>query len=126
MTGLSILLPWPPSRNALWRAVSMGRARVMMKSRAYNDWWKEAEIALASQKHHRTPGKVTIGLELHPPTKREYDPDNYSKAILDFLVWSSLIDGDTHKTIRKITTVPFEKGIREWQGVWTHIDPVEE
>jgi crossover junction endodeoxyribonuclease RusA len=125
MTALAILLPWPPSRNALWRAVSRGRSRIMLKSREYNDWWAEAEKALKTQDHHRTAGRVEIALELHPPTRREYDPDNYSKAILDFLVGASLIDGDSHKTIRKITTVPFDRGIREWCGVWATIQPVE-
>jgi Holliday junction resolvase RusA-like endonuclease len=117
MTGLSILLPWPPSTNDLWRAVKL-RGNIM--SARYRDWVREAELALAVQPHHAVEGPVAIRLQLCPPTNRAYDPDNFIKAVIDFLHGRDLIDGDSNKTVRRII-VECDEG---FNGVWAHIDPV--
>ena len=115
MTGLSILLPWPPSTNDLWRAV---KRRNIMSAR-YRDWVSAAESALSAQPHRLVEGPVAIRLELCPPTNRAYDPDNFVKAVLDFLRGKEVIEGDSNRTVRKLT-VECSEG---FNGVWAHIDP---
>lgn len=115
-TGLSILLPWPPSTNELWRAV---KGRNIMSAR-YRDWVKSADVALAVQPHRSIKGQVKIELQLCPPTNRVYDPDNFQKAPLDFLVSREVIDGDSNRVIRQLIATPCEG----FNGVWAHIDPI--
>ena len=118
MTGLSILLPWPPSTNDLWRAVK--RRNIM--SQRYREWVAEAEHALQLQPHHAIAGPFKIELQLCPPTNRVYDPDNFVKAVMDFLVGSNLVEGDSNRYVKQLTVTPS----RGFNGVWAHIEPVEE
>jgi len=80
-------LPWPPSVNAMWRAIPRGKCCTSILSKKGRDYRESALIAIAA--HNLTlrqlDGRLQVSLDLHPPTLRKYDADNYCKAIFDSL-----------------------------------------
>jgi crossover junction endodeoxyribonuclease RusA len=94
-----LVLPYPPSVNALYRAVK-GRS---ILSEKYRDWKAEASTALMLQKPKPIAGQVSVIVEMSPPDKRKRDLDNAGfKAILDLLVSFSIIAADDSSVVREI------------------------
>ncbi|HEY6020610.1 MAG TPA: RusA family crossover junction endodeoxyribonuclease, partial [Candidatus Paceibacterota bacterium] len=85
---------WPPSQNALWRAF---RNRTIL-SREGRAWYKYTAEALVGAP--KVEGPVHIEVELAPPTKRRYDPDNRIKGLFDALVKSKVIEDDDNRIIK--------------------------
>lgn len=95
-----VVLPYPPSVNALYRAVK-GRS---ILSEKYREWQYEAGQVLGLQRPLPVPGAVNVTVELSPPDKRRRDIDNAGfKAVLDLLVKHRVIEGDDSKFVRQIT-----------------------
>lgn len=99
--SVSILLPVPPSTNALTKNIKVpSQSRITpkrlvtkrAKTDQYKAWIKEAGFDLNTQHPPRTEGKVSITLNV--PATRHRDADNYAKAILDLLVSHTRIDDD--------------------------------
>ncbi|THF88415.1 RusA family crossover junction endodeoxyribonuclease [Deinococcus sp. KSM4-11] len=101
---LTFALPYPPSVNAIWRAVVItvkGKptARVLL-SQDGRDYRRSVAAVIASLGHPSTPPNARLGLRLHvcPPDHRARDLSNLPKALEDALthahVWAddSLID----------------------------------
>lgn len=100
-----LYLTWPPSQNALWRAF---RGRTIL-SKVGREWY-----AYASEQLENAPkvkGPVHILVELRPPNKRRFDPDNKVKPLFDALVKSGIIEDDTYTIIPR-----FEVSVSEPQG----------
>lgn len=96
----AIVLPYPPSINALYRAVK-GRN---ILSEKYRQWQYEAGQVLGLQRPARVSGPVSITVELTPPDKRKRDIDNAGfKAVLDLLVKHRVIEADDSSIVREIT-----------------------
>lgn len=94
-----LVLPYPPSINALYRAVK-GRS---ILSEAYRNWIKQAGMEIMLQRPKITLGKVGITISLKAPDKRRRDLDNVGgKAVLDLLVRHSLIEGDDSRFVRAL------------------------
>jgi crossover junction endodeoxyribonuclease RusA len=91
----AILLPWPPSTNAIYRAFR-GRA---IKAKPYRQWIEEAGWEIKRQRPMKHTGPVSIEIELVPPDGRAFDLDNRLKAILDALVTSEVIPNDDADTV---------------------------
>ena len=88
---MTVVLPWPPSVNALTKNISHGRA----KTRQYNSWIAEASAILACHRpKHHFEGPVSLLIELNPPDKRRRDGFNFVKAIEDLLVRFQIIPDD--------------------------------
>lgn len=96
---ISILLPWPPSDNALTMNVpKVGR----VKTKAYKAWIEKADSWLAQQRREGLvlPGPMT-GLvkaecRLNPPTRAKRDiPLNYCKAIFDRMTAWKIYEDDS-------------------------------
>ncbi len=95
-----IELPFPPSVNALYRAVG-GRS---ILSERYRKWKAEAGTLLMSQRPAKLTGPVSILVELCPTDKRRRDIDNAGfKAVLDLLVTMRIIEADDSRCVREIT-----------------------
>lgn len=93
---VDLVLPWPPSVNAIWRslAVGNGRARVV-KSKGYREW-RERAVEVVSGVWRVEPylGPVSVTVRLYGPSRRRYDIDNKVKALLDALQGVILEDDD--------------------------------
>lgn len=99
MTGTTLALSFPPSVNALWRAVG-GRS---IMSAAYRDWRAVAGTELMAQRPKKLTGPVSISVWLNPPDKRRRDLDNAGfKAIIDLLVEHRVIEADDSRIVRRI------------------------
>lgn len=123
-----IYLPWPPSTNALYRAVSRGGRTVSnIMSKAYREWRQKAaaEIQLLKPLPAYT-GRVDLWITLHPPTERAYDGDNRLKALIDALVDAGIIMGDSNRYIRRYFVTNEPKDIHKIGFASIIIEPVGE
>ena len=79
---MKLVLPYPPSVNAYWRAVN-GRVLLSREGRNYK---RRAAIAALASGIHRLPldVPVVVGIAVFRP-RRIGDLDNTCKAILDAL-----------------------------------------
>lgn len=92
-------LPFPPSVNALYRAVG-GRS---ILSAGYRAWKTEAGTELMIQRPKKHAGPVSVEVALCPPDKRRRDIDNAGfKAVLDLLVTHQIIEADDSTIVRSI------------------------
>lgn len=92
-------LPFPPSINALYRAVG-GRSIMSAK---YREWRDEAGWGMAAQRAGKVQGPVSVSVSLVAPDKRKRDLDNVGfKAVIDLLVSHQIIEADDSTCVRKI------------------------
>jgi Holliday junction resolvase RusA-like endonuclease len=78
----------PPSTNNLFINVKRGR----IVSQRYDSWLQEARVDYYRQRPKSVTGPVNITMEFKEPNRRR-DLDNMTKAPLDFIVKSGVIDG---------------------------------
>jgi len=95
----SFVLPWPPSTNSLWRAY---RGRNILSFRA-RQWTLEASKELLAQGARPVHGPVEIEILLRSPTRRKFDPDNRTKAVLDLLVKNYILEDDNNEIIQRLS-----------------------
>jgi Holliday junction resolvase RusA-like endonuclease len=75
------ILPNPISTNRLYRYVG-GRVLISREGRQY----REAVAAILNRQRVRPlTGPLSIEIDIHPPTNREYDLDNRLKCLFDSL-----------------------------------------
>ena len=98
----------PPSANSIWRSKRMPSGRLAVyRSVFYTKWLKEAGLEWMAQ---RPKGFQTIDspfeatIILWPKTQHRMDPDNRTKAFLDFAKHAGMIMDDSSKYCRGITT----------------------
>lgn len=91
-------LTMPPSLNNMYPS---GAGGGRYRSPEYDAWIRTATKELEAQRARPVVGRVEIAITLEDRAHR-YDPDNRVKPLLDLLVKLGLIDGDSHKTVRKI------------------------
>ena len=90
---ITLVLPFPPSVNRLWRATKEGR---VYRSPKYVEWRKLAMWQIAGQakgKKHLGPYKLTI--HAVKPDKRRRDLGNLEKAVSDILVSQNIVEDDS-------------------------------
>ena len=85
-----LVLPWPPSVNAYWRAFR-GRTILSAEGRAYR---AAAQFARRSDRDAIT-GRLHVRLNLYPPDARRRDVDNSCKATLDALAHAGVYGDDS-------------------------------
>jgi crossover junction endodeoxyribonuclease RusA len=95
----TIELPFPPSTNAIWRAVN-GRN---IKSKPYRVWEREAGTELLTQNPDKHEGPVNITMTFGLPDKRRRDIDNLAKPVNDLLVKHQVIQRDDVAFLRSLT-----------------------
>jgi crossover junction endodeoxyribonuclease RusA len=88
-----VVLPWPPSVNRYWRAVTInGKARVLISrdGRAYRN-----KVFAMTRNGSLVAGNVAITAVAYPPDRRRRDLDNLLKALLDAITSAGLIVDDS-------------------------------
>ena len=119
---LTVELPWPPSVNSCWRAIVQGKkkpvARVILSAKG-REFREDAIKCCQAQNVSglKLEGRLTVVIELYPPSRHRRDVDNYSKAALDALthakVWAddeqvdhlSIIRRDIRKGGKAVITI---------------------
>ena len=77
---INLSLPWPPSVNAYYRAIS-GRSILSKKGREYKR--EVCMLARVNRWGKHLAGRLEVRVLLHPPTRARRDIDNSIKALLD-------------------------------------------
>jgi crossover junction endodeoxyribonuclease RusA len=83
MSGLSFVVPYPPSVNHYWR-MWRGRMSISGEGRRYRSALTAAARA-AKVAGLGLTGRLRVWLAVHPPDLRRRDLDNVLKALLDGL-----------------------------------------
>ena len=81
---MKLTLPLPPSTNALSRALVKGARAVVVSSRAYRNWRKDAEAWLTTQRSELLTGDVHVSMDIYYKDLRR-DADSAIKPTLDIL-----------------------------------------
>ena len=97
--GMKLVLPFPPSVNAYWRAPNKGplagRHLVSAEGRKY----QSAACAAIIEQLRRLPKPSTeqaaVEITLYPPDARRRDLDNYNKALFDALTHAGVWEDDS-------------------------------
>lgn len=97
----TVELPRPPSVNNAF--VNNPKTGGRYPSPDYKAWKKEAAQLLMAQRARCAVGPVEIGITVQEIPRYPSDIDNRIKPVLDCLVENGIIDGDTAKTVRKVT-----------------------
>ena len=109
--ALTLVLPWPPSVNRVWRAVQ-GRVILAADARAYS---KALASRMPTGLWQPFTGRLEVVMSLHPPTtlkNRKWDIANREKLLCDSLtkqrIWldDSQIDKLTIKRGRFVQPCP--------------------
>ncbi len=114
---IALTLPWPPSVNHYWRAVTMpgkkGGPSVVrhLISKAGRDY-KAAVDAVVNQAgaRHGLTGRLSIRVDLYPPDRRQRDIDNSIKATLDALVAAGVFADDSQVDRLEVVRADVTKG----------------
>lgn len=95
----SLTLPWPPSVNHYWRRVG-ARTLISKEGREYRE---RVAIERAAQRVKPLPGRVRVTIMCCLPDRRERDPDNLLKGLMDSMVHAGILAGDSFKHIQALT-----------------------
>lgn len=118
---LTLTLPWPPSVNAYWRHVVMGRSARVLLSREGRDYRQRVADAVLEQR--RGPafiGRLQCVVYAYPPDRRKRDLDNLGKGLLDALAHAAVyLDDSQIDDLRIIRGAPEPKG-----RVVVHLTPL--
>lgn len=114
---VNLTLPWPPSVNHYWRAVTMpskkGGPSVVrhLISKAGRDYKAAvaARVSGAGARHGLT-GRLAIKIDLYPPDRRQRDIDNSIKATLDALVAAGVFEDDSQVDHLEVVRADVTKG----------------
>lgn len=96
--GCSIRLPLCPSVNALYLNRKGGKGRGRIKTPQYRQWLAAADAFYLMQKRSlkKVSGLTEIKIVICKPHPLA-DPNNYVKALCDYLVSRNLTDDDKHQ-----------------------------
>ena len=90
---ITLVLPFPPSVNRLWRASKEGK---VYRSPKYMEWRKLAMWQLAGQvKGRKHTGAYKLTILAVRPDKRKRDLGNLEKAVSDILVSQNIVEDDS-------------------------------
>lgn len=95
---MQIVLPWPPSVNGYWRSYR-GRQILSAKARVYRQSATRHVLACKANKH--LSDRLSVEIELYPPTRHKIDIDNRVKALLDVMQHAGVYQDDSQ--IDKLT-----------------------
>lgn len=112
LAPIALVLSFPPSANALNRAVN---GRVMLSKR-YRFWKKTVATEIMIQRPRKLKGRYSLVILADRPDRRRRDVDNLAKAISDALKAAEVIADDhlaDEVTTRWSNREP-GKGARVW------------
>lgn len=104
MTVHALTVPWPPSVNRYWRHPNKGqlagRHLISEQGRAYRAILSQA--AVVHRIHRAIDFPCIVTLLATPPDRRERDPDNILKALLDGLTHAGVLSTDSCRVIKRL------------------------
>ena len=102
----SLILPWPPSTNTLWRHTG-NSVLISKKYRLY-----KRTIQKLSLFWRRKPldCRISLHIKAYPPDKRKRDLDNILKGCIDSLQNAKLFLDDSQIDYLSIERMPSVKG----------------
>jgi crossover junction endodeoxyribonuclease RusA len=94
--AIEIVLPWPPSVNAMWRTPRSGplAGRTMLSEDGRKYRRAVADAVLLQRRPNLGAARVAIDIEVRMPDKRRRDLDNLPKAVLDGLTHAGVWEDD--------------------------------
>lgn len=97
--GMKLVLPFPPSVNAYWRAPNKGplagRHLVSADGRKYQSAASVAIIEQLRRLPKPSTEQASVEITLYPPDARRRDLDNYNKALFDALTHAGVWEDDS-------------------------------
>lgn len=90
MDPVVLHLPFPPSVNNLFANGAKGR----FPTPRYKAWREEAALRLHAQRPRPIKGRYVVTMRFERPDRRARDADNLSKAPMDLLVSTGVIEAD--------------------------------
>jgi len=116
---ISLILPWPPSVNRIWRCVG-GRVLLSAEGRTY----REVVAAAVLEQHGAgdpLAGRLSMTIRAYPPDRRKRDIDNLAKACIDGIQSTKLIfEDDSQIDHLSIHRCAVEVGCRLEIQIWEH------
>ena len=94
-------LPFPPSVNEMYVTNKSGRGRGRYPSDEYKAWKDHAAWELNAQKAKTFHGRAIVHIDLDDT--RQGDCDNRAKAVLDILVTTKVLTGDSKKHVKRVS-----------------------
>lgn len=96
---MRLVLPFPPSVNAYWRAPNSGplkgRHLISKEGRAFQSAACAATIEQLRKLPKPSSEAAAVEIILYPPDQRRRDIDNYNKALFDALTHAGVWDDDS-------------------------------
>jgi len=90
----TVTLPWPPSLNAYYRHVVMGRsARVLIS--ADGRQYRKSVAAIVGSRPPAMLGRLRVEIDACPPDRRARDLDNLAKSLLDSMQHAGVYASDS-------------------------------
>ena len=83
-----LYLPWPPSVNEYYKTGRAGQRYLALRVREYRAAVLDQAPGLYLDEH------LFMEVYLFPPTRREFDVDNYMKGLLDAITESGMWEDD--------------------------------
>lgn len=113
---MKLILPFPPSVNAYWRAPNKGPLKGRHLISAAGRKFQSAACAAIIEQLRRLPKPSTelaaVEIPLYPPDERRRDIDNYNKALLDSLTHAGVWEDDRQVKRMLVEWGPVVKGGR--------------
>ncbi len=93
---ITVEIPWPPTVNAIWRQVSIGRlaGRTLLSAKA-RSFYAACSAAANPDLSRKAVVARSVRIDLYPPNRRKWDIDNRIKAVLDGLQKAGVIEDDS-------------------------------
>lgn len=98
------VLPFPPSVNTYWRHGSRGHY-VAAAGKAFRSNVLASVVESLGRMPKPVEGQLAMELELYPPTKGQFDVDNFCKGTLDALAEARVYADDSQ--IKRLTVEMF-------------------
>jgi crossover junction endodeoxyribonuclease RusA len=94
--AIELVLPWPPSVNAMWRTPRSGplAGRTMLSEDGRKYRRAVADAVLLQRRPNLGAARVALDIEVRMPDKRRRDLDNLPKAVLDGLTHAGVWEDD--------------------------------
>lgn len=90
---ITLVLSEPPSANALWRNVVIGRSARTLKAKPYREWLTKAADEVAQQSAaDRLDGPYSLRITV--PKQKRRDLANNEKALSDLLQAAGVVKDD--------------------------------
>ena len=94
---MQLVLPWPPTVNTYWTPFIAGQHASLRLSKRGRKFRADAEALILAQlggKPEPMDGRLSVTIELNPPTRSRRDIDNHVKGILDAMTHCGIWNDD--------------------------------